>query len=82
MAGKKLLKEVEAARAGEPTCDLLEWYRWARWGQPVPDEMRPALLFVADALGEPLSPWLDLAELLAAAQGAPDATETPDDADA
>ena len=52
MADKKLLKEVEPAVEGESS-GLLEWFRWAKWGQPVPAEMRPALCFVAAELGEP-----------------------------
>jgi len=52
VADKKLLKEVEPALDGGSS-DLLEWFRWAKYGQPVPQEMRPALCFVAAALGEP-----------------------------
>jgi hypothetical protein len=43
---------------------LLRHYRWARWGQPTPPELRPALCLVAEVLGEPLSPWRSLAEAL------------------
>ncbi len=65
MALKKLLREIEAARDGEGRAyDLLGWLKWAHWGQPVPPELRPAILFASDVLGEPVSPWALLIELV------------------
>ncbi len=59
------MKEVEQRSASvEP---LLRRYRWCRWGQPTPKELRPALCLVAEVLGEPLSPWRQLAESISEA---------------
>ncbi len=43
---------------------LLRRYRWCKWGQPTPAELRPALCLVAEVLGEPLAPWRQILEAL------------------
>jgi len=43
---------------------LLRAMRWASWGQPVQEEMRPALLLAAEVCGMPYAPWRQIREAM------------------
>lgn len=58
------MKEVRDARNGTGRSHLLELYQLAAHGQPVGRENYRALLFIWRLLGEPLSVWHGLQNLL------------------